>query len=67
MRLKFEVWADDEKNGFDFTLKKIFNHTYKTEWFKVYTDSELYKLIEEQGLLIFNSCKYRKSVKWYNR
>lgn len=66
-QLETAIHKEVEKNGFDFTLKKIFNHTYKTEWFKVYTDSELYKLIEEQGLLIFNSCKYRKSVKWYNR
>ena len=66
-QLETAIHKEIEKNGLEFELKKILNHTYKTEWFKVHTDSDLYKAIEAQGLLIFNSCKYRKSVKWYNR
>ena len=66
-QLENAIHREVENFGLNFELKTILNHTYKTEWFKVHTDSELYKAIEENGLLIFNNSKYRKSIKLYER
>lgn len=65
--LEAELHNEIKQYGFKFQAKTIFNRDVITEWFEVKTDSEFYKMIENEGLAIFNNCKQRKSIKWYNR